>query len=155
MSPEPTVIYRDREIACFVVVDLLVYRDVGVATPEAASWEAYVREIRRVVPRIGRCLVVPRGAGLTPRQREEIRGLIGKRPTAVVTGSLINRCIITSLSWFGVSIHAFATGAYRDALRWLDCEPLLPAVLRGLEQFPPASARTQARHAGDSDSPPA
>jgi hypothetical protein len=154
MNAETTLIYRDSEIACFLIEDLMVYRDVGVGPPEASSWKAYLREIRRFTPRVGRCLVVPRVAGLTPRQREDIRGLFGARPTAVVTGSMINRCIITSLSWFGVRIHAFAAGAYRDALRWLECEPLLPEVLRGLELYPPASIRRQAREADDSDSPP-
>lgn len=154
MNAETTLIYRDGEIACFLIADLVVYRDVGVVPPEASSWRAYLREIRRFTPRVGRCLIVPRVAGLTPRQREDIRGLFGARPTAVVTGSMINRCIITSLSWFGVRIHAFAAGAYRDALRWLECEPLLPEVLSGLERYPPASIRRQAREAGDSDSPP-
>ena len=145
MNAEPTLIYRDSEIGCFLIEDLLVYRDAGIGPPEASSWKAYLREIRRFVPRIERCLIVPRAAGLTPRQREDIRGLFGTRPTAVVTGSL---------SWFGVRIHAFGTGAYRDALRWLECEPLLPEVLRGLELYPPASLRRQAREANDSDSPP-
>jgi hypothetical protein len=97
--------------------------------------------------------IVPRAAGLTPRQREDIRGLFGSRPTAVVTGSMINRCIITSLSWFGLRIHAFTTGAYRDALRWLEWGPLLAEVLRGLDLYPPASIRRQAREAEDSDFP--
>lgn len=154
MQTEPTLIYRDSEIACFLLQDLVVYRDVGAAPPEASGWTAYLREIRRFIPRIDRCLVVPRVAGLTPRQREDIRGLFGARPTAVVTGSMINRCIITSLSWFGVRIHAFPAGAYRDALRWLECEPLLPAVLRGLELYPPASTRRQAREAAEGESAP-
>lgn len=154
MHTEPTLIYRDSEIGCFLIEDLVVYRDAGIGPPEASSWKGYLREIRRSIPRVERCLIVPRAAGLTPRQREDIRGLFGTRPTAVVTGSMINRCIITSLSWFGVRIHAFRTGAYRDALCWLDCEPLLPEVLRGLELYPPASVRRQAREASDSDSPP-
>jgi len=153
MTAEPTLIYRDSEIGCFLVEDVLVYRDSGIAPPDASSWKSYLRALRGFVPRIGRCLIVPRMSGLTPRQREDIRGLFGPRPTAVVTGSMINRCIITSLSWFGVRIHAFPTGAYRDALRWLGCEPLLPEVLRGLELYPPAFIRRQAREADDSDTP--
>ncbi|HTV20780.1 MAG TPA: hypothetical protein VMG12_18980 [Polyangiaceae bacterium] len=139
MPAEPTLIYRDREIGCFLVDGLVVYRDVGTETPSDASWKQYIRSVSRLVSRIDRGLVVPRAAGLTARQREEIRTLIGSRPTAVVTGSIVNRCIITSLSWFKVPIHAFAPGSYREALEWLECEPLLPAVMRGFELYPPTS----------------
>lgn len=139
MSSEPTLIYRDREIGCFLVDDLAVYRDVGPETPSDSSWKQYVRAISRIVSRMERGLVVPRPAGLTATQREEIRSLIGNRPTAVLTGSLVNRCIITSLSWFKVPIHAFTPGSYREALAWLGCEPLLPAVMRGFELYSPTS----------------
>ena len=151
MDAEPSLIYRDNEIACFVVGDLAVYRDVGVATPSDSSWKQYVRALQRAIPRLERSMVVPRPAGLTARQREEIRRLIGSRPTAVVTGSLVNRCIITSLSWFKVPIHAFAPGAYRDALRWLGCERLLASVLRGFELYPPTANRRRALDAHDPD----
>ena len=139
MDAEPTLIFRDHEIGCFLVGDLVVYRDVGVAPPSDSSWRQYVRALVRVIPRLQRLLIVPRPAGVTATQREEIRRLVGNRPMAVVTGSLVNRGVITSLSWFKIPIHAFAPGAYRDALRWLDAEPLLPSVLRGLELFSPTA----------------
>lgn len=150
MEQQPTLIYRDGEIGCFLIADLAVYRDVGSTPPEAASWRHYLREIVRFQPRIGRCLIIPRAAGLTARQREEIRSVIGGRPTAVLTGSLINRCIITSLSWFKVPIHAFPAGSYREALRWLAAAELLPLVLRGLELYPPAQPVRAPRATNDS-----
>ena len=139
MPAEPTLIYRDHEIGCFLVQDLAVYRDVGTETPSDASWRRYLRAITRSMGSVERTLIMPRPAGLSARQREEVRGVIGSRPTAVVTASLANRCIITSLSWFRMPIHAFAPGSYREALAWLGCEPLLPAVMRGLELYPPTS----------------
>jgi hypothetical protein len=143
MPSELTLIYRDGEIACFLVEDLAVYRDVGGETPSDASWKQYLRAVTRFTARIERALIMPRPAGLTARQREDIRSLLGGLPTAVLTGSVVNRCIITSLSWFRVPIHAFTPGAHREALAWLGAEALLPAVLRGLELYPPTSMLRQ------------
>ncbi len=137
MSGRATEVYRDRETAAFMVDDLLVYRDVGAQPPRSEPWSAYVAAVKRVTPRVQRCLIVPRAGGLTARQREEIRPLIGDRATAVLTASLANRCIITALAWFKVPLQAFAAGQYREALLWLGREHLLGEVQRGLQLFGP------------------
>jgi len=135
----PTIeVYRDRETAAFLVEDLLVYRDVGDQPPSNECWSGYLRALRSFVPRIDRCMIIPRTAGLTPRQREEVRQLVGRRPLAVLTGSVINRLILTSMSWFGVPVHVFAPAAHRAALTWLEREHLLDEVLQGLERIAPS-----------------
>ena len=131
-------VYRDREAAAFLVEDLLVYRDVGVEPPTNECWSSYLRALRSFMPRIERCLIIPRTAGLTPRQREEVRQLIGRRPLAVLTSSVVVRLILTSMSWFGVPVHVFAPAAYRAALTWLEREHLLDEVLQGLERIAPS-----------------
>ena len=131
-------VYRDREAAAFLVEDLLVYRDVGDQPPTNECWGGYVRALRSFVPRIERCLIIPRTAGLTPRQREEVRQLVGRRPLAVLTSSVVVRLILTSMSWFGVPVHVFAPAAYRTALTWLEREHLLEEVLQGLERIAPS-----------------
>lgn len=130
-------LYRDAEISCFLVGDLLVYRDVGSKPPEVSGWAAYVAAFKAAAPRTQRCLVVPRAGGLTARQREDTRRLIGARPCAVLTASLPNRCIITSLAWFGLPVRAFAPDAHYAALVWLERERLHAAVMRGLERYAP------------------
>lgn len=91
---------------------------------------------------ISRCLIVPSRGGLSAHQREQVRRLIKARPTAVLTDSVLNRGIITSLTWFGVSIRAFRPGEYQAALTWLQRESVLPDVLEVLgASSEPRSAR--------------
>jgi hypothetical protein len=147
-------VYRDREAAAFLVDDLLIYRDVGDEPPSNECWTGYLRALRSVVPRISRCLVIPRAAGLSPRQREDVRQLIGRRPTAVLTGSVVNRLIITSMSWFRVPVHVFAPTAHRAALAWLEREHLLDDVLRGLEHIAPSPLSSPPRRRSRGSSVP-
>jgi hypothetical protein len=142
----PVELYRNPTTTAFLVGDLLVYEDTASAAPSALDWTAYLRALRPHLSKIQRCLVTPSPGGLTPRQREEAREQLGARRMAVLTASLINRGVITSLSWFKVPLCAFPPGAYRPALIWLEREPLLAEVLHGLtlysQSLPSACART-------------
>jgi hypothetical protein len=128
-------LYRDGEVVSFIVDDVMIYCDVGNGHPLARSWDGYVIALARSLPRIERCLIVPSSGGLTASQRQQVRRLFGKRPSAILTASLINRGIITSMSWFGMPARAFAPGAYREALGWLEREHLLAEVLAAFERF--------------------
>ena len=77
-----------------------------------------------------RGLIIPSRGGLSAQQREQVRRLIGARPTAVLTDSALNRGIITSLTWFGVAIHAFRPDEYQAALIGLKREHVLAEALR-------------------------
>lgn len=129
MSTSAIELYRHASTQAFLVGDVLVYHDLSAAPPPAAAWTEYLASISRKLTLITRCLIVPSRGGLSAHQREQVRRLLGSRPTAVLTDSVINRGIITSLTWFGVSIHAFRPGEYRAALSWLQRESLLAEVL--------------------------
>lgn len=129
MSASSIELYRHASTRAFLVADVLVYHDLSPTPPPLASWTEYLASLSTKLGQITRCLIVPSRGGLSAHQREQVRRLIGSRPTAVLTDSVINRGIITSLTWFGVSIHAFRPGEYQAALTWLKREDVLPDVL--------------------------
>jgi len=149
MSTPALELYRYSATRAFLVTDTLVYHDLSEQPPPLAPWAEYLDRIVTRLTQIERCLIVPSRGGLSAQQREQVRRLIGKRPTAVLTDSALNRGVITSLTWFGLPIHAFLPGEYRAALSWLEREHLLPEVERLLaapaEQRPGSAARVDQR----------
>lgn len=137
MTGEPTELYRNSQTAAFRVQDLIVVRNTGHDPPSKANWSTHMRVVQGVLHLTERWLILPSEAGLTPSQRSDVRVLANGYPMAILTSSIANRCIMRSLSWFAIPICGFAPGEYRKALQWLDREPLLTAVLRGLEQYSP------------------
>jgi hypothetical protein len=59
----------------------------------------------------------------------------------VLTASVVNRCDLTSLSWFKVPVRGFAPDAHRAALSWLERERLFAAVMSGLARYQPANSK--------------
>jgi hypothetical protein len=135
MSSPSVELYRNTTATAFLVADVLVFEDMATAAPTALDWAAYLRALRPHLSKIQRCLIMPSPGGLTARQREEAREQLGGRRTAVLTASIVNRGIITSLSWFKVPLCAFPLGAYGPALLWLERAPLLADVLSGLKHY--------------------
>ena len=129
MSASAVELYNHASTRAILVADVLVYLDHSPTPPPVAAWSEYLASISGKLAQISRCLIVPSRGGLSAHQREQVRRLIGSRPTAVLTDSVINRGIITSLTWFGVSIHAFRPGEYQAALSWLKRENVLAEVL--------------------------
>ena len=129
MSASALELYRHASTRAFLVADVLVYHDLSATPPALAAWTEYLASLSTKLGQISRCLIVPSRGGLSAHQREQVRRLIGPRPTAVLTDSVINRGIITSLTWFGVPIHAFRPGEYQAALTWLKRETVLAEVL--------------------------
>jgi hypothetical protein len=132
MSASAVELYRHASTRAFLVADLLVYHDLSPTPPPVAPWADYLARVTTLQAQISRCLIIPSRGGLTAHQREQVRRLLAARPTAVLTDSVINRGIITSLTWFGVPIHAFRPGEYREALSWLKREAVLAEVLDAL-----------------------
>jgi hypothetical protein len=129
MSAPAVELYRHASMRAFLVADVLIYLDHSPTPPPVSAWSEYLASISGKLAQISRCLIVPSRGGLSAHQREQVRRLLGSRPTAVLTDSVINRGIITSLTWFGVSIHAFRPGEYQAALVWLKREGVLAEVL--------------------------
>jgi hypothetical protein len=146
MSTPALELYRYSATRAFLIADVLLYHDLSEQPPPLAPWAEYLDAVSTRQAQIERCLIVPSRGGLTAHQREQVRRLIAKRPTAVLTDSALNRGIITSLTWFGVPIHAFRPGEYRAALSWLGRETLLPEVQRllGARAEAPRGAGTRA-----------
>lgn len=129
MSASAVELYHHASTRAFLVADVLIYHDQSPTPPPFAAWTEYLASLSTRLAQISRCLIVPSRGGLSAHQREQVRRLIGPRPTAVLTDSVLNRGIITSLTWFGVSIQAFRPGEYQAALTWLQRESVLPEVL--------------------------
>jgi hypothetical protein len=129
MSASAIELYRHASTRAFLVGDVLIYHDLSPTPPPLAPWSEYLATVSSKASQISRCLIVPSRGGLSAHQREQVRRLLAARPTAVLTDSVINRGIITSLTWFGVPIHAFRPGEYQAALIWLERESVLPDVL--------------------------
>lgn len=142
-------LYRHAATRAFLIGDLFVYHDTSPEPPPLARWSEYLDAIQTKLGQIGRCLIVPSRGGLSAQQREQVRRLIGRRPTAVLTDSALNRGIITSLTWFGVPIHAFQSGQYQAALTWLEREHVLTEVQHALGvRAEPAPRSSDPRAAG-------
>jgi len=146
MSASALELYRHASTRAFLVADVLVYHDLSPTPPPLAAWTEYLATVSSKAAQISRCLIVPSRGGLSAHQREQVRRLIAARPTAVLTDSVINRGIITSLTWFGVPIHAFRPGEYQPALAWLKRENVLADVLE-LVGVRPESRREPATRA--------
>lgn len=103
----------------------------GLEPPDDAAWDAYVESLATTDKR--RVLVVSDGPGPNAAQRQRMVERLGdhETPTAVVSGSLTVRGIVTALSWFGANIRGFSSSELDGALDYLQVpESERPAVLR-------------------------
>jgi hypothetical protein len=97
----------------------------GPRSPSDIDWDDYTRALG-ASPVTG-VLVATDGAGPDGRQRAILNDLVKQRggsfPTAVVTGSLVARGIVTALGWFNPKLRAFAPAALAHALAHVGTDP--------------------------------
>jgi hypothetical protein len=97
----------------------------GARSPSDVDWDDYVLALG--ASRVTGLLVATDGAGPDGRQRVKLNDLVKQRggsfPTAVVTGSVVARGIVTALGWFNPKLRAFAPAEIADALVYLGADP--------------------------------
>lgn len=105
-------------------VAVLVHADVD---PADAEWTRYVERLGDAD--CSGILVLSDGASPSAAQRRQLVDRLeanGRRintQTAVLTGSLISRGVVTALSWFAPQIRAFEPSRLDEALGYLEVEP--------------------------------
>jgi hypothetical protein len=99
----------------------------GERSPADTDWDDYTDALRAHAHEITGVLVATDGAGPDGRQRVKLNDLVRQRggsfPTAVVTGSVVARGIVTALGWFNPKLRAFAPAELADAVVYLGADP--------------------------------
>jgi hypothetical protein len=97
----------------------------GARPPSDIDWNEYVHALG--ASRVTGLLVATDGAGPDGPQRAKVNDLVRQRggsfPTAVVTGSLVARGIVTALGWFNPKVRAFAPAEIARALAHVGADP--------------------------------
>lgn len=105
----------------------------GPNTPETEDWDEHIRALRDHVAAHpdSRSLIWANGARLSALQRKQLAEVMPKKTrTSVITSSVIDRGIVTALTWFVEGIKAFSPAQEKDALAHLDLreDELSPVV---------------------------
>ncbi len=121
----------------------------GDVSPSDEEWNLYLNVLRAARPRMRRVLVSTTGGAPSPRQRRSLLDAMGEgRPptTAVVTGSVVARGVVTALAWIkGDFIRAFSPADLDLALSHLAvAESDRPAVIAALRSLTNTVARNVA-----------
>jgi hypothetical protein len=116
-------LYRGAEMALLKSDGVLVVVHLRPGTPSDEGWNAFATALRKSTVGEHRVLVLAIDATLNPRQREDVRKILGRATqVAVITDSPATRGIITALSWFGMPIRAFAPASWDRGLSFLGFE---------------------------------
>ncbi len=110
----------------------------GSSTPETDDWDEHIRALREHVAAHpdSRSLVWAGGARLSAIQRKQLADVMPKKTrTSVITDSMIDRGIVTALTWFVDGIKAFSPSEEDEAVAHLDLRdeeiaPVMEAAAR-------------------------
>jgi hypothetical protein len=92
--------------------------------PVDAEWDEYLKFLVESKHPSARLLVLTQGGGPSAAQRGRLRTVLEhypkkKLPTAILTGSVVARGIVTAISWFDQSIEAFPPQQLGAAIKYL------------------------------------
>lgn len=115
----------------------------GPNTPDTHDWDEHIRVLRDHVAAHpdSRSFIWAGGARLSAIQRKQLAEVMPKKTrTSVVTSNMIDRGIVTALTWFVDGIKAFSPSQEDEALAHLDLRadeiaPVLEASARLRKQM--------------------
>lgn len=89
--------------------------------PNEAEWAIYITTLKRFDPERLRTIVFTDGGAPNSAQRKQVNEALGGKTSqgAVVTGSLLVRSAVTTLSWFNPKIKAFSPDRTEEAFKYL------------------------------------
>jgi hypothetical protein len=94
----------------------------GARPPTDEEWDAYLHALRKHVEAHPDCrsIVWPGAAPISAVQRKQLAATLPKNArTAVLTDSMVDRGIVTALTWFVDGIKAFSLSREDEALAHL------------------------------------
>jgi hypothetical protein len=136
----------------FKLIDDLILAVHGARPPSSSEWDSYLKEHQRLASekRKVSILVVTEGGGPNSAQRAALKELVASDlRTAIVTGSVAVRGIVTAFNWLGwSSMQAFAPHEMDGALRLVGASHRKDAVLAELKRMQESLAgRSNGTHA--------
>jgi hypothetical protein len=95
----------------------------GPTNPTETEWATYIASIKDLGSQVQRVLVFTAGGTLNAKQRADIERLLGKVRISILTNSIVARGTVTALSWFGISVAAFAHDQVTRAMDYIGVPP--------------------------------
>lgn len=113
--------------------------------PTDDEWESYLAQLRERRDSHPRFFIESYGGGPDAKQRRALAEVVDKDAmrVAVLTDSIVARGILTALAWLGLPQRAFAIGAQREAIAFLELDE--DEAERLLEVLPRLRAETGLR----------